>query len=137
MGDWFLEEGYYSVIPKCFPSAPKIRPLRNRKYSVPLIALFWGVTPLSSWGGSGRTGEILDGESQRPWGAPSTVTQMTPVGRVSLGHRRMDCAASGDLGRGGLCHQGAEKGEPECGRLRSWRKWSGSGLNRREAAGVK
>lgn len=35
----------------------------------------------------------------------------------------------------GLYHWEAEKGEPECTRLRSWYKWPGSRLSHREAAG--
>lgn len=31
------------------------------------------MTPLPSWGGLGKAGAVLDGESQRPWGTSSTV----------------------------------------------------------------
>lgn len=77
----------------------------------PFNSFVLGVTPLPAWAGLGRAGAILGGESQRPWGAPSTVRQTTRMEGVSGGHS--------SLGRAGGV-RGAGPGRPgsTTGRLR-------------------
>lgn len=63
-----------------FPRRAQNQTTKKQEVFCPFNSFVLGVTPLPVWGGLERTGTILDGESQRPWGAPSTVRQTTAVG---------------------------------------------------------